>query len=986
MSQFKLDKDELLKLTNGGLDILIRLYPQGDKKGSKYPHFKTHDEDTASTIFFKTKDGIWGIKNFGTGDFVNAIDALIAKENLDFYEALQWVAREFNIEGGARFSAARIEVKPATKGQKDGEYFFDYRDLLTEYELEVLGPNVNNKTALQYDLKSCKKFIQVKQYKDHKKYGNKLMQIITKGTDTYPIFVFDMGDWQKIYQPLNQDKRYRFRYVGEKLPHYLFGLDLIMDEYEPLKEGINEHNKDEYEKEYGRKGAEDPRAEAIIIASGDRDALNVASMGYPVVWKNSESEPLSYLHYKMLKERCKKLCYLGDLDITGIRETVSIALFYTDLCIIRLPEWITQETYRGKPCKDVTDWAKLEYRKKKKPESLKTAFELLVKDALPARFWNLKYNASGDFQGYEFDNEACLRFLQYNGFYRYEEDFSKEDFSFVHIEKNIVKRVLPHHVYNFPIEYLKLKYKPVKLLNYIHRSAQLSDKKLSRLEMAQPDFSNLHGVDWQYLFFKNKIIRVETDGIKEFKYGQADNINLWDSQIIDKEVRIDTDAIFTIDKKDTSDFTQWDITINKQDNEFLNFMINTSRIHWRETLDKPYKSRIAKIKEADTDKKQQLTHAIIKEREAYREANKFNIAETALPDHLQQEQKQNLINKIFTFGYALHGYKLGSKAWSGFAMDNRISDVNESNGGSGKSIVWHKALVEILPIYKYINGGDPESGKDKHLFDGVDRNTQAVIIDDLDRNYPFRKVYNNITGEFTVNPKHSKPYSLRYHESPKCFFTSNFGIMASDSSTMRRLLFTVFSDYYHFKSDDDNYSWSYRDETGNDLFSDFDNDQWDRFYSFCIQALQFYMSTKEKVDPPMENVAKRNALERFGNAFKDWADNFFETRKNRFIAKKYAMKHLEIDGGFRGMTSNTFKKKLNEWAKFNGYVMNPDVDGVLNTQGYCKHTIKGKTQECIVIHVPGRPLDLRTEGVQLEVKLDREETAQITEGDGDEPF
>jgi hypothetical protein len=48
------------------------------------------------------------------------------------------------------------------------------------------------------------------------------------------------------------------------------------------------------------------------------------------------------------------------------------------------------------------------------------------------------------------------------------------------------------------------------------------------------------------------------------------------------------------------------------------------------------------------------------------------------------EQKLHLINKIYCIGYLLHTGIKYCKPWCVFAMDNKISETGESNGGSGK--------------------------------------------------------------------------------------------------------------------------------------------------------------------------------------------------------------------------------------------------------------------------------------------------------------
>ena len=70
------------------------------------------------------------------------------------------------------------------------------------------------------------------------------------------------------------------------------------------------------------------------------------------------------------------------------------------------------------------------------------------------------------------------------------------------------------------------------------------------------------------------------------------------------------------------------------------------------------------------------------ERRKYQQAHRFDIMGDSLTDDELKEQQQNLINKIFTFGYMLHHYKSPSRAWAPMAMDNKIGEEGECNGRS----------------------------------------------------------------------------------------------------------------------------------------------------------------------------------------------------------------------------------------------------------------------------------------------------------------
>ncbi|MGB8705300.1 MAG: hypothetical protein WCD31_09745, partial [Gillisia sp.] len=243
---------------------------------------------------------------------------------------------------------------------------------------------------------------------------------------------------------------------------------------------------------------------------------------------------------------------------------------------------------------------------------------------------------------------------------------------------------------------------------------------------------------------------------------------------------------------------------------------------------------------------------------------------------------------------------------------------------------------------------DMEALKNKHMYEGIDKNTDYVLFDDLDARFPFSKLFSDLTGDLPVNPKHGKQYLVPFEESPKFAVTSNFGLFKADSSTNRRILYTVYSDYYHYKSDEDATEHNPAKDMGKVLFTQFNEQEWNDFFNFSAEALKFYIGENNKINPPMGNVEKRNALQDMGDGFKAWADSYFtEFKLNDFVVKTDANIDFEQKSKLKNWTSQRFKRALQKWCKYYGYEMNPQE--VLNTQGRCTQNIQGTTKECIYI-------------------------------------
>ena len=97
----------------------------------------------------------------------------------------------------------------------------------------------------------------------------------------------------------------------------------------------------------------------------------------------------------------------------------------------------------------------------------------------------------------------------------------------------------------------------------------------------------------------------------------------------------------------------------------------------------------------------------------------------------------------------------------------------------------------------------------------------------------------------TVNPKNNQSFTIPFEESPKIAFTTNYVPADFDPSSEARLLYMVFSDYYHQKTEDNDYleSRSIRDDFGKDLFSKtYSEEEWNQDLNFILQCVKFYLS------------------------------------------------------------------------------------------------------------------------------------------------
>ena len=115
-----------------------------------------------------------------------------------------------------------------------------------------------------------------------------------------------------------------------------------------------------------------------------------------------------------------------------------------------------------------------------------------------------------------------------------------------------------------------------------------------------------------------------------------------------------------------------------------------------------------------------------------------------------------MASKMTAIGYLLHKYRDKSCEKAVIAMDGRLSEVGESNGRTGKSIVGF-AIGEVVPQV-YIGAKSKDLEHDPFLFKEVTEKTDNIFLDDVRANIDFEFFFPIITGKLMVNTKGVKRF------------------------------------------------------------------------------------------------------------------------------------------------------------------------------------------------------------------------------------
>jgi hypothetical protein len=933
--------EQILQQTNGGLDIILNYYPNA-KEGK---NFKLREERTASASIKKLEDGNFVVTDFGFDSVPrNAIMVTAHEEGLTYGEAILHLSAKLGLLNKEHVLKSDIRKKKLAEVDysfEHGDWYFKTKNF-TDEELKILGPLVSEDLCNKYNLFSLEFMA--------KKTNNEVTEI--RATEHYPVFMFENKDkegklWQKIYQPKNQDKAYRFFYPNGKPKDFVFGLNIVEKKFNDLQKEADVGSEENTNRE--------EKLERIIIGSGDRDSINIASCGELVIWLNSETEGLSPKLWKDLNKMAHAVILCPDIDQTGKEKAIQNALNYLDLNIAWLPEWLSKaKDFRGHFKKDFTDFIKsFGSNSYTITKNVKRLFDL----AMPLKFWNTYLNK--DDVKYYIDNVKLYNFLSLSGFNKFEAKGEKEDYLFIKREHHLITKVTPQNVKEYINQFLETKQAELgnhilhgvsnELRNTVYNSSRVSENSLSNLKTVELDFKNYTQAS-QLLFFSDKIWEISSGAIITKPLDKTSR-SVWEDNVVDKKIKRKfgydlnlkkvslVDPLFEIKKDENGNY---DLDIKNKSCEFLNYLIQTCRIHWKKELEDSFVGLPQNKKEE------------------YFNENKFNISGPNLTEEEIFEQKQHLINKIYAYGYLMHEYKDKSKAWLVYAMENNGMDESESNGRTGKSIytesieIWKKSFIKA--------SRNPQMLDDKHFLDGVTEITKYVLFDDADKYFKFRNLFTHITGNFDVNPKNNKPFTIPFKDSPKMAVSSNYTLRDMDSSTLGRVLMVAFSDYYHGKTEQHAEPKSPVDDFNHKLFDDWDCEQWNLYFNFCAQALQFYLSCPIKMQPPENMIHMRNLVSFMGPAFKDWADDYLINQLDDYHSKEDWMKNMKDSSKSLGITTSTsFKKKLNAWAEYRGYILNPKA--LQNTyDGRIMRKDNGVTKEYLYIQSPDKELTANNDG------------------------
>lgn len=914
---------KLYEGTNFGLDIILYYYPDAKKcVGDSNKHFKMRDENTASASIIPPDDNAtvkcYKVCDFGDGGHaMSPIDIALKEENMYEYqmnELILMLGQRHNVLDALNknVNKPRIEERQAKPGEKDGDRPFKLMNRIPEPHLKVFGHRVTYEHTDALNWFEAEYIGRVKKGKVTLKYS----------TEHYPIFMRrcvadDDSVFYKVYEPYNPDKGFRFSYApaGAKPMNFINGWSELLKAIEILD---------------AQREPENPEVTTLpeaFICSGERDAICCLSMGGQPLWFNSETYKLQPSEYEMIHQKVKTLYNIPDIDDTGIRMGTNLALDYLDIKTIWLPDWLKNfKDNRGRPKKDLHDFVEV------RPN--KSEFNSLKSTAMQARFWDCYAEEESKHKNIHISPVRLYYFLRLNGFYCLKDEDS-DTTKFIRIKDNIVEPITSKDIKRFVNNWAEKHYLGENIRNVLVNSRKLSDGALEYLKEVDLNFINFTEYT-QTMFFQNTVIEVSGEGLKEFRKGSEPcKCFVWKDNVIKHRVSI-MKPMFKVDGDNLE-------ILDANSSPFFGFLINASRLYWRKEMEYRF------LMNGETEE-------AVERMQEYARLHKFCLDGECLDEKEINEQKLCLLNKLFVVGYMMHHYKSQSRPWAPIAMDNKIGDINECNGRTGKSFFFMFLAKFCKAVI--LSGRKSNLLDGEHVFDQVTKYTDFILVDDCSQYFTLSLYYDLISSDMTVNPKHNRIFTIPFDFSPKFAFSSNYIPRDFDSSSVARSLYMVFSDYYHEQSPQNDYRETRKISTdfGGNLFtSSYTQEQWNADINLLLQCMQFYLSRLKsdvKILPPMDNIFIRKKIQDVGKAFQDWGEIYFAPDSgnlNRYIIRREAFEDFRRYANIQSMPTQGFTKSLIAFCDLCPYIAELNPDNKKNTQNRMMKTVNGRKEEMIYL-------------------------------------
>ena len=321
-----LNKDELLRRTNNGLDVFKHYISSVQwKTGRNFLNPLYEDRKASCNVYFDRRNGVYKIKDFGNDDYsgdcffyVGKLKGLDCGNGTDFVEILKTINSDLSL--GLDSSDYRSHIphsipqksNPAPPEPPKNKPYNVIQQKFSQKELDFwMQSGITPEVLKQY------KAVSLKEFRSENKDGKPFYYT---SSESEPIFGYMGKRYVKTYRPFSE---VRFLYGGNIGDSYCFGLERL-----PAK------------------------GDTLFITGGEKDVMTLAAHGFHAICFNSETSTIPTEIIYKLTFRFKHIVLLYDTDKTGIEAAIRHEKALAGYGVKRLLLPISGE----KKDKDITDY------------------------------------------------------------------------------------------------------------------------------------------------------------------------------------------------------------------------------------------------------------------------------------------------------------------------------------------------------------------------------------------------------------------------------------------------------------------------------------------------------------------------------------------------------------------------------------------------------------------------------------------------------
>lgn len=725
----------------------------------------------------------------------------------------------------------------------------------------------------------------------------------------------------------------------------------------------------------------------LVLCSGPRDAMQMwAATDAHVLWLHNELAGIrdgvvdDWLRALLVRMSMVAtniyVCY--DLDSTGVASSASIALENANVHWARLPKELSEVTIgktkdgKERRLKDVTDFVTHFHQVQKRfaPDLRKAnpseALMRLLKNALTMQFWIDKPTTKKDKDGeretnvrYVLSVANLLQFLgakgircsqdehgqrafyqlSYNNTYRYL-DTSRAGSQLESVCRTAMLGWIDAHITDEDAPY------KANLVNTIFTGKGLDQRTMNTMP-STPINEHSWGEDFDYFFFGNTAVRVDSKSIKPVDYSRLGYVTNeecilpGDFELIEQPWRIILHPKYEAERKRHEEISKKCVTPAMRAAENRRWTQWEQLWKYKLIMDRPLAEMPMHFRFLYN------LGRIFWEKESFGE--KLTATE-------RQMQDMHFINKVHAIGYVITRHRSRARQQIVHLTDYAVSDEQKASGRNGKSAVIDM-IAAVRPSSanvagKSINGNNITLAI--LLGDVVAGVHSVVCVDELPDGFKAEELY-NAPVTLVCKTLYKQPVTLRGEDVPKLFIASNKPFDRSSASTKGRIYPCFTSDFYHAATDDGRWlDFTPKDEFMEqygvqEVANGLPNNLMNELRNLLLACAQFFFQQPtDTIIPPAESRSMRRELYAMtkDSGLTDWLITYFEdTPDNPHIGQPIPPQEMAInllDSEGDAVNNETIEKTKKRIAKYlkpclnrMGVVMDPDV--VLNTASYRRH-------------------------------------------------